>query len=146
MVSLLPMKMTLFFLGLLLWASPVSAGQRVSVNRLTVDGFQVVGLTCEVSSPVHRVATDVGSALAGQKVAFDACDPEGGAYRVQLRWKAGSRVRAKVRKGSNRKAKRCIATVLRGVKAPVEGQCSAWVLVGDPAAASAALSVQRLKK
>jgi hypothetical protein len=118
----------------------------LSVNRITVKGQEVRGLECRLESKAQVAATAIVAALAQEKKALDACDPQGGAYTVTLSWSRGKRRASKVRRASNRKAKRCISKLLRNVNPAVEGSCRATILVGDSKGADqAARSLNKAK-
>jgi hypothetical protein len=142
MRRLLQICLAFCFLGFL----PAQGATTLSVNRITVKGLEVRGLECRLDSKAEVAATTIVAALAREKKHLDACDLEGGAYAVVLSWSKGKRRVAKVRRASNRKAKRCILKLLRNVNPAVQGRCSATILVGaSKGAREAAQSLEKAK-
>jgi hypothetical protein len=135
MVSFVPMKHAFSSTALLILCLLVSGdalgSTQVSVNRVIVTGLEVRGLQCSIdNATVKPVVAPLMSALAKQKKALDACDPEGGAYAIGFKWKKGKQRASAVRKASNRKAKRCVAKLLKSINPGLNGSCRATLLIG----------------
>ena len=101
------------------------------------DGFEARDLQCVLTVPTRGAAGYIAAGLAEQDAALDACAPKGAA--IEIRWgyvsgKAGNvSVSAETTKQAN-----CIAAAMKQVRAGVEANCSAIMLLGDPTAAAAA--------
>jgi hypothetical protein len=142
MRSLLQLSLILGLLG----APTVVEATTLSVNKITLNGQEVHQLECRLTSKALVAATTIVAAMAAQKKALDACDPEGGAYAVSMSWSKGKRRTAKVRRASNRKARRCVSKVLREINPAVEGRCSATLLIGASEGARQAAKSLNQKK
>ena len=152
MVSFLPMKhafsSTLLLAMCLLVSGDALGSTQVSVNKAVVTGLEVRGLQCTIdNATTEPIVTPLMAALAKQKKGFDACDPEGGAYAIGFKWKKGKQRASAVRKASNRKAKRCVAKLLKGINPGLNGTCRATLLIGKKEGAEkAAQTFKNLKK
>jgi hypothetical protein len=97
---------------------------------------QVSSLECVLDKGGLLAAATVVGALAKQQSELDACTPEGAAFAV--RWTWGAVRDAAVIASSRPAADACIQSILQTTTSALSGQCTAVVLVGEPAAAAAA--------
>ncbi len=124
--------------GGLLVASSAFAGMTLNVDSMTVNGFEVRQLSCEVSKGGLFASAEISGAIAAQKSAFDACVPSGAAYRIKWQTAGGTLLSSSVEAGSNDAKKACIGAALKQLKSGSDATCSATILVGEQAAATAA--------
>lgn len=106
---------------------------------LSQGGFEARDLNCTLATPTRGAGGYITAGLVDPEVdaALDACAPKGAAIAVDWAYVSGQagniNVVAKTSKQAN-----CVAAAMGKVRAGVEGECSAILLIGDPAAAAAA--------
>jgi hypothetical protein len=115
------------------------AGVNVNVSDLTVDGLTLKNLRCSLDSGGLFASALVVGALAKEKKALDACVPAGAAVELEWTWSGSTASKAEAKRASVGKKAACVAAVVMAVPAPANGTCRATVLVGEPAAAAAAV-------
>jgi len=125
-------------LAALLFAPGAHAGASITVDDITVDGVTVKTMSCELSQGGLMAGVSVVAALAGQKTALDACSPAGGAYKVGWTWADGQTAKVAVTEAAAPDTAACVDAALKAINTGVTGQCTALLLVGDPAGAEAA--------
>lgn len=118
------------FLSLGIVVSPANATTDISANKIVIEGLELRDLQCSLKGDAKQVVlAPLGKAVAAHKKALEACDPQGGSYRVGFKWKAGKLRGSKVRKASNRKAKRCVAKTIKAVNPTFEGTCRVTIIL-----------------
>jgi hypothetical protein len=104
---------------------------------LSQGGFEARGLKCTFAEPTREGQGYIIAGLVDADAALDACAPKGAAIDVSWNYVSGQAgnidVSAKTSKQAN-----CVATAMGQVRAGIEAECSAVLLLGDPAAAAAA--------
>ena len=129
-------------IGLLTLLSTAQADMTLSLDSLSADGLEVRALSCTLKQGGLLASAMVVGALAAQKSVFDACAPEGGAFRLSWSWEGATTVQQV--SGGSPTQQECITAALQVVSPPTLGHCSAILLAGSPAeAAAAAEALQR---
>ena len=119
------------------------AGVSVNVQDLTVDGLRLKDLSCSLDRGGLFASALVAGALAKEKKRLDACVPSGAAFQLEWTWSGGKASKAQAKEASVLSKTGCVESVVMAVPAPANGTCRATVLVGEAAAADAA--VQQMK-
>ncbi|PRQ03438.1 hypothetical protein ENSA5_15990 [Enhygromyxa salina] len=101
------------------------------------DGFEARDFHCSFDWPTRHAARYIAAGLADEDAALDACAPEGAAVEVEWSYAGGPTQNISVSAESSKIAN-CVTTAMTKVRAGVEGDCSAILLIGDPARAAAA--------
>lgn len=107
------------------------AGTKVQIGEMAVNGMVVHELFCDWTDPKTAVLAGPGvvNALAAQKLALDACAPQGSAAR--LSWTSADS-KPLTLKSETPEIGACIAAAAVPVIKATKGSCSAVLLVGEP--------------
>ncbi len=101
------------------------------------DGFEARDLHCSLGEPTRNAARYIAAGLADQDAALDACAPEGAAVEVNWVYLGGPTGDISVVAETSSLAN-CVTQAMAKVRAGVEADCRAVILIGDPAGATAA--------
>ena len=101
------------------------------------DGFQARDLQCTLTVPTRGAAGYIAAGLAEQDAALDACAPKGAAIEISWGYVSGQARNVSVSAETSKQAN-CIMAAMGKVRAGVEANCSAIMLIGDPTGAAAA--------
>lgn len=105
------------------------------------DGFEARNLECKFNSATRGGAGYVKAGLVDVDAALDACAPKGAAIDVAWGYISNQAQNISVSAASNTVAK-CVMKAMGGVRAGVEANCTAVLLIGDVAAATAAFDAR----
>jgi outer membrane biosynthesis protein TonB len=101
------------------------------------DGFEARDLQCALSVPTRGAEGYIAAGLADADAELDACAPKGAAIEVRWGYVSGQAGNVSVDAATSKQAN-CVAAAMKKVRAGVEANCSAILLIGDPTAAAAA--------
>ncbi|HRI10200.1 MAG TPA: tetratricopeptide repeat protein [Nannocystaceae bacterium] len=104
---------------------------------LNVTGVQVRGIACRLAEQGDEALTRAFAGIADQKLALDACAPDGAAVTMSWKGNKGKVQELKI-DGAPRPIAACISAALRKAKSELPGPCKGVVLLGNPEAAVAA--------
>jgi hypothetical protein len=103
-------------------------GANLNIASMDVNGLKVSNLSCRLDDVGFMTAAMLVGSLAKQKTALKAC----GKDQPTVEWTiAGGKVKDVKVTAKNAAIEKCIAKAMASVQAPVEGKCSA-VLLLDP--------------
>lgn len=105
-------------------------GANLRIGSATVNDLTVDSLECRVEGGGLGLLGNLAlvGALAERKKKIDACGDSG--TRVDVTWTAAG---GKITKAQGEgKAGTCVAKVLQKLASPVEGECAATIVIGDP--------------
>jgi hypothetical protein len=118
------------------------AGANVTVDSMEADGLAVRRFECRVDGGGGLFGSlALVGLLAAQKKGFDKCAPKGAAPDVFWSFRAGKTVDVRV-EDPDAKVAACVTKVMSRVKATMEAQCAATILVGERTAAEAAAAAK----
>jgi hypothetical protein len=106
------------------------------------DGFEARNLNCKFNSATRGGAGYVKAGLVDVDDALDACAPKGAAIDVTWGYISNQAQNVSVSAESNTVLK-CVMKAMGGVRAGVDANCSAVLLIGDTAAATAAFDARK---
>lgn len=101
------------------------------------DGFEARDFQCQLSVPTRGAVGYIAAGLADADAELDACAPKGAAIEVSWGYVSGQAGNVSVGAETSKQAN-CVAAAMKKVRAGVEANCSAILLLGDPTAAAAA--------
>lgn len=127
----------------ILAGTPAHAGSTINVASMTVNGLEARNLSCTLQKGGLLAPATIMGALSAKKEALDACSPKGAAIDVTFDWTTATG-KTTATAGGDDKTHTCVQTAL-SVPAPVTGTCTATILIGDQAAASAAADARAAK-
>jgi hypothetical protein len=111
--------------------------------ELSEGGFEARNLHCSFNEPSSRAAGYITASLVDADAALDACAPKGAAIEVTWAYLNGPVGSISV-VATNSKVANCVAAAMsNNVSAGVKASCSAVLLLGDPAGATAAFEAQK---
>lgn len=105
------------------------------------DGFEARNLKCTFNSSTRSGPGYIKAGLADVDAALDACAPKGAAIDVTWGYISNQAQNISVSAPNNTVVK-CVMKAMGGVRAGVEANCSAVLLIGDVAAATAAFEAR----
>jgi hypothetical protein len=114
---------------------------RIDEPVFSRDGFEARGLKCSLNTPTRSADRYIAAGLVDADAALDACAPKGAAVQVSWEYVGGGAANITVDATSSKLAK-CVATAMTQVRAGVGASCSAILLIGDPAGATAAFDAR----
>lgn len=106
------------------------------------DGFEARDFQCELSVPTRGADRYIAAGLADADAELDACAPKGAAIEVRWGYVSGQAGNVSVDAETSKQAN-CVAAAMKKVRAGVEANCSAILLLGDPTAAAAAYDARK---
>jgi hypothetical protein len=107
------------------------------------DGFEARNLECKFNSATRSAAAGyIKAGLVDVDAAIDACAPKGAVIDVTWGYISNQAQNISVSAQSNTVAK-CVMKAMGGVRAGVEANCSAVLLIGDVTAATAAFDARK---
>jgi hypothetical protein len=106
------------------------------------DGFEARNLHCKFNSATRGGDGYIKAGLVDVDAALDACAPKGAAIDVEWGYISNQAQNISVSAESNSVVK-CVMKAMGGVRAGVEANCTAVLLIGDTAAATAAFDARK---
>jgi hypothetical protein len=119
----------------------VAEPMEFSEPTFSQDGFEARNLYCKLNAETKGAAGYIKAGLVDQDAALDACAPKGAAIEVTWSYVSNAAQNVSVVAGSGTMAK-CITKAMGGVRAGVDANCSAVLLIGDLTAATAAFEAR----
>jgi len=116
-----------------------ASGTRLEIDQFEVDGAKAVALRCTLDKlPFMGTVLLVPAVGAGVKQA-QTCATGGAAARTSWTWEGTSTTGVKVEASQGSVKADCVVKALQSMQAVGQGTCQAVVLMGDRAAAEAAV-------
>lgn len=101
------------------------------------DGFLARDLVCSLTVPTRGADRYIAAGLVDADAALDACAPKGAAVDVTWGYVSGQARNVSVDAETSKLAN-CVMKAMEQVRAGVEAECRAVLLIGDPVCAAAA--------
>ncbi|MFO7564158.1 MAG: hypothetical protein R6X02_16045 [Enhygromyxa sp.] len=105
------------------------------------EGFEARNLNCSFNTPTSGGSGYIAAGLVDADAELDACAPKGAAVTVSWDYVSGGAANISV-EATSPKLANCVAAAMTKVRAGVDANCSAVLLIGDSAGAAAAFEAR----
>jgi uncharacterized protein len=110
----------------------------LTVGSMTVNDMTVNDLECRLDGVGLLASMQLVASIAAQKKALDRCAPKGDAPLVKWTFSGGKASDVVVEGAADAKVQKCVAKAVATIASDMNGECTAYFLIGAAAGAQAA--------